>query len=186
MNIQKNLLTVNPFSRPGKKLSSVKAVVIHWVENAGTTALQNRNYFESLKTQFPGNPNARYACAHFIVGIGGEALQCIPCDEMAYHVGAQSYTPDALGRLGNYPNNCTIGIELCHPEIDGRFSAETLQTAAELCALLCIQFGLDPVMDIWTHNGITRKNCPKWFVDHPEKFEDFKQDVVAAMDRLKE
>jgi N-acetylmuramoyl-L-alanine amidase len=52
--------------------------------------------------------------------------------------------------------------------------------------LLCIQFGIDPVWDIWTHNGITGKNCPKWFVDRPEKFEDFKRDVAAEMGRLKE
>jgi len=185
MNIQRNLLTVNQFSRPGAKLSAVRAIVIHWVANAGSTALQNRNYFESLKTQSADNPNTRYASAHFIVGIDGKAIQCIPCEETAYHVGAKSYTPDALARLGNYPNNCTIGIELCHPADDGRFTDETLQTAAELCALLCIQFGIDPVRDIWTHHGVTGKNCPKWFVDHPEKFEKFKRDTAAAMGRLK-
>jgi len=183
MNIQKNLLTPNPFSRPGKKLSGVKAVVIHWVANTGSTALQNRNYFESLKNQLQNEPC--YASAHFIVGIDGEVIQCVPCDEMAYHVGAKSYTPDALSKLGNYPNDCTIGIELCHPADDGRFSPSTLLTAAELCALLCIQFGLDPVKDIWTHHGITEKNCPKWFVDYPEKFESFKRDVTAATRRLK-
>jgi N-acetylmuramoyl-L-alanine amidase len=184
MNIQRNLLTVNPFSRPGKILSDVKAVVIHWVANAGSTANQNRNYFESLKTQTPGNPKARYACAHFIVGLEGEAIQCIPCEEMAYHVGAQSYTAEALDRLGNYPNNCTLGIELCHPKDDGIFNTKTLITAAELCALLCIQFDLDPVQDVWTHHGITGKNCPKRFVDHPEEFESFKQDVAKAISKL--
>lgn len=184
MNIQKNLLTVNPFSRPCIKLSAVRAIVLHWVANAGSTALQNRNYFESLKNQ--SNDNSRYASAHFIVGLDGEAIQCIPCEEMAYHVGAKSYTPEALSRLGKYPNDCTIGIELCHPSDDGRFSEETLQTAAELCALLCIQFNLDPLQDIWTHHGITGKNCPKWFVDHPEKFDDFKRDTATATGRLKE
>jgi N-acetylmuramoyl-L-alanine amidase len=49
IDVQRKLLTVNPFSRPGKKLSGVKALVIHWVANAGSTAAQNRNYFESLK-----------------------------------------------------------------------------------------------------------------------------------------
>jgi len=185
MNIQKNLLTVNQFSRPNIKLASVKALVIHWVGNAGSSALQNRNYFESLKNQSLDNLNTRYASAHFIVGISGEVVQCIPCEEMAFHVGAKSYTPDAVEKLGRYPNDCTIGIELCHPLDDGRFSAETLRTAAELCALLCIQFDLDPVRDIWTHYGITGKNCPKWFIDYPEKFDDFKRETAAAMGRLK-
>jgi len=181
MNIQRDLLTVNPFSRPGKKLTAAKAIVLHWVANPGTTAKQNRNYFEGLKNQSLDNASARFASAHFIVGISGEVIQCLPCEEMAYHVGAKAYTLAAVGRLGHYPNNCTIGIELCHPAEDGKFSAETLTAAAELCALLCNQFGLDPVKDIWTHYGITEKNCPKWFVDHPDKFEDFKQDVARII-----
>jgi N-acetylmuramoyl-L-alanine amidase len=185
MDIQRDLLTVNPFSRPGKKLDRVKAVVIHWVANTGSTAKQNRNYFESLKSQTLNDASARFASAQFIVGISGEVIQCIPSEEMAYHVGAKSYTPEASGRLGHYPNNCTVGIELCHPFDSGQFSAETLLAATELCALLCIQYGLDPARDIWTHHGITGKNCPKWFVDHPEKFEGFKQDVAAAMSKLK-
>ncbi|MDR2921967.1 MAG: N-acetylmuramoyl-L-alanine amidase [Treponema sp.] len=186
MNLQKDLLTANPFSRPGKKLDKAKALAIHWTANAGSTAKQNRNYFESLKTQSdPYDLQARYGSAHFVIGIDGEVVQCIPCEEIAYHAGAKTYTPEALGRLGHYPNNCTIGIELCHPDADGRFSAETLQAAAELCALLCMQFGLDPQRDIWTHHGITGKNCPKRFVDYPEEFEGFKQGVSAAMGKLK-
>jgi N-acetylmuramoyl-L-alanine amidase len=185
MNIQRSLLPVNPFSRPGKKLSGVKALVIHWVANAGSTAQQNRNYFESLKSQSQGDASARYASAHFIVGISGEVVQCIPSEEMAYHVGAKTYTPEALGRLGHYPNNCTVGIELCHPKADGQFSAETLQAARELSALLCIQFGLDPDEDIWTHHGITGKNCPKWFIDRPEEFAEFKPDVSSTIVMIK-
>jgi N-acetylmuramoyl-L-alanine amidase len=185
MDIQRNLLTVNPFSRPGRKLSGVKALVIHWTGNAGSTALQNRNYFESLKNQPPNDPSARYASAHFIAGLSGEVIQCIPGEETAYHAGAKTYTPEALGRLGHYPNNCTIGIELCHPKADGRFNAETARAAWELCALLCIQSGLDPVQDIWTHHAITGKYCPKRFVDHPEEFDNFKQGVAGAMNKLK-
>jgi N-acetylmuramoyl-L-alanine amidase len=186
MNIRRDLLTVNPFSRPGKKLSGVRALVIHWVANAGSTAKQNRDYFESLKKQSLNDASARFASAHFITGISGEVVQCIPCEEMAYHVGAKSYTPEALGRLGHYPNNCTVGIELCHPEPDGRFTAATLNAAAELCASLCTQFGLAPVNDIWTHHAITGKNCPRRFVACPGEFEEFKQGVSGTMGRLKE
>jgi N-acetylmuramoyl-L-alanine amidase len=180
MNIQRELLTVNPFSRPGKNIAGIKALVIHWVGNAGSTARQNRNYFESLKGQSPSDPAARYASAHFIVGIEGEVIQCIPTEEMAYHVGAKRYAPEALGRLGHYPNACAIGIELCHPRADGCFTADTLFAATELCALLCAQIGLDPICAIWTHHAITGKCCPKWFVDNPDLFEDFKQGVVKA------
>jgi N-acetylmuramoyl-L-alanine amidase len=177
MNIQNGLLTINPFSRPGKKLAGIKAVVIHWTANPGSTARQNRNYFESLKGQSLDDASARYASAHFIAGISGEVVQCIPAEEMAYHVGAKTYTPEALGRLGHYPNNCTVGIELCHPGADGRFTSDTLSAAEELCARLCAQFSLDPARDIWTHYAITGKNCPRWFIEHPGDFEEFKARV---------
>jgi N-acetylmuramoyl-L-alanine amidase len=187
MNIRKDLLTVNQFSRPGKKLVGVKALVIHWVANAGSTAQQNRAYFESLKAQDPNRDQKilRWASAHFIVGITGEVVQCIPCEEMAYHVGATSYTPQALRCLGSYPNNCTIGIELCHPSADGKFGSVTLMAAAELCALLCIQFDLDPIDDTWTHHAVTGKNCPKWFIDYPEEFARFKAQTRVVLNSLR-
>ena len=185
MNIQRDFLTVNPFSRPGKKLSGVKGLVVHWVANPGTTAKQNRNYFEGLKSQSLNNAAARCASAHFIVGISGEVIQCIPSEEMAYHVGAKRYTPKAITVFGHIPNSCTVGIELCHPKDDGSFTVDTLNSAAELCALLCIQAGLDPLKDIWTHHGVTEKICPKWFVEHPEDLAEFKNSVAYAIKAFK-
>jgi N-acetylmuramoyl-L-alanine amidase len=174
MDIQYNLIPVNPFSRPGKKLPRVKALVIHWVANPGSTAPQNRHYFASLKDQSLNHASARYASAHFIVGMLGEIVQCIPVHEMAYHVGAKTYLPYALERLGQYPNNCCVGIELCHPHAEGRFTPETLTAATELCGMLCIQLGLNPLTALWRHYDITGKECPRWFVTHPEAFEEFK------------
>jgi len=185
MNIERALLTVNPFSRPGKMLSAIKGIVIHWVANPKTTAKQNRNYFEALKEQNVNEPLARYASAHFIVGIDGEIIQCVPTEEMAYHVGANVYKANAVSKLGIYPNNCTIGIELCHPEWDGRFTVETLNSATELCAFLCVQAELNPITDIWRHYDVTGKDCPKWFIRHPDEFEEFKKVVVSAVNFLK-
>jgi N-acetylmuramoyl-L-alanine amidase len=186
MNIEKKLLTVNPFSRPGKKLFPVKGVVIHWVENPGTSALQNRNYFEGLRTQNLKDPKVVFASAHFVVGLQGEIIQCLPLNEMAYHVGAKVYTPKAISRLGHYPNNCTIGIELCHPGWNGKFTSETWMSAVKLTACLLKQFELESVTGIWTHNEITLKDCPKYFVEYPEAFERFKLDVDIEMGKTPE
>jgi N-acetylmuramoyl-L-alanine amidase len=177
MNIQRNLLTVNPFSRPGKPLRSVRGIVIHWVGNAGSSALANQHYFASLQGQSLADAATRYASAHFIVGIQGEVIQCIPTNEMAYHVGAKRYTTEALGRLGPYPNTCTWGIELCHPDASGQFTEASRESAVHLCARLCVQQGLLVHRDIWTHHGITGKYCPKYFVDVPGEFERFKAEV---------
>jgi N-acetylmuramoyl-L-alanine amidase len=59
------------------------------VANPGTSALQNRNYFEGLKSQSLNDPKAVFASAHFIVGLQGEVLQCLSLDEMVYHMGAK-------------------------------------------------------------------------------------------------
>ena len=46
--VQKDLLPVNPWSRPGTPLEKIDGVVIHYVGNPDTTAQANRNYFASL------------------------------------------------------------------------------------------------------------------------------------------
>jgi N-acetylmuramoyl-L-alanine amidase len=96
-------------------------------------------------------------------------------------VGAKVYTPEAVSRFGHYPNNCTVGIELCHPAWDGKFDPETWEAAAGLAARLLRLFDLDPSTGLWTHHAVTRKDCPKYFVEHPEAFERFKLDVDKAM-----
>jgi N-acetylmuramoyl-L-alanine amidase len=179
METEKRLLTANPFSRPGKGLLLVKGVVVHWVANPGTSALQNRNYFEGLKTQSLNNPKAVFASAYFIVGLQGEIIQCLPLDEMAYHAGAKVYK--AISRFGHYPNTCTVGDEVCHPAWDGQFTPETWTSAVTLAACLMKRFGLKPETGIWTHHGITRKDCPKYFVEHPEAFGRFKLDADKTM-----
>jgi N-acetylmuramoyl-L-alanine amidase len=53
-------------------------------------------------------------------------------NEIGYHVGAQKYTDRALRELSTYPNNCTIGIELCHTNWEGEFTDKTILAAYEL------------------------------------------------------
>jgi N-acetylmuramoyl-L-alanine amidase len=168
MKIQEKLLTINKFSRPGVPLQAVKGIVIHWVANPKTTALQNRNYFEGLKN----NPDGRYAGAHFIIGLEGEVIQCLLENEMGYHVGAAKYTPRALEELSSYPNDCTIGIELCHINWDGEFTPETLSISKELILELCERYNLDR-NNIYRHYDITLKECPRYFVTHENQWVNF-------------
>jgi N-acetylmuramoyl-L-alanine amidase len=171
MNIEEKLLTINPFSRPGKPLVGVKGIVIHWVGNPGTTALANRNYFEGLKHQA-----ARYASAHFIIGLRGEIIQCVLENEVAYHAGAERYSDIALKNLSSYPNNCTLGIELCHTNWEGEFTPKTLESAKGLVLELCERYHLGRP-DIYRHYDITGKDCPRYFVNKPEAWEKFLSSV---------
>ena len=72
------LLTVNEYSRPGITLEQVNGIVIHYTANPGTSAQDNRNYFENLK-----DTGETYASAQFVIGLEGEIIQCVPCNEMA-------------------------------------------------------------------------------------------------------
>jgi N-acetylmuramoyl-L-alanine amidase len=193
MDIQEKLLSVNYFSRPGKKLiaqpgypSPVRGIVLHWVANPGTSAIANRNYFENLKKQkIPvteqEKKEVRMASAHYIIGLEGEVIQCLPLDEAAYHVGAYSYPPHVKKRFGEEPNYSTIGIELCHPDWSGKFTYETWTSAVAVVSGLARIFVLDPLEDICTHYEITGKICPKYFVDHPEEFDNFKREVYKTL-----
>jgi N-acetylmuramoyl-L-alanine amidase len=89
----------------------------------------------------------------------------------------RSLSPLSFGLSGHYLNNCTVGIELCHPGADGHFTSDTLSAAEELYTLLFTQFSIDPLRDIWTHYAITGKNCPRWFIEHLGDFEEFKAQI---------
>jgi N-acetylmuramoyl-L-alanine amidase len=175
MTIKDCFLTKNKYSRPGVLLKDVKGIVVHWVANPGTSAMANRNYFEGLKDQVPPD-NKRFASAHYVIGLQGEIIQCVPDKEVCYHVGADTYTNESLRRLSSCPNNCTVGIELCHPKADGRFNEATLQSCRELVSHLLSKYGLGKE-DVWRHFDVTGKVCPKYFVEHTDGWDAFKASI---------
>ena len=46
--VERQLLPINEYSRPGEKLTAVNGVVVHYTGNPSTTAQQNRSYFAGL------------------------------------------------------------------------------------------------------------------------------------------
>lgn len=181
MNITQMILTPNKWSRPQKKINKIKGIVIHWVANPGSSAVANRNFFDNRKF---GKTN--YGSAHFIVGLKGEIIQCLPYEEMAYHVGStEPYTKDALSRLSTYPNDCTIGIEMCHPDASGKPTLETLHATIELAAFLLKKYNLT-YKDLWTHKEVVGwKICHKYYVENPTEWSNFKNYVNQEMNPVK-
>lgn len=174
--MQEMLLTRNEFSRPGTKLQPLRGVVIHWVANPGSSAQANRNFFENRKLGKTG-----YGSAHYIIGLAGEVIRCLPESEMGYHVGSTTYTDDALRRLSSYPNNCTIGIECCHIDWDGRMTDETYDALVDLTVDLLRRHNLDE-NDLWLHKEVVGwKDCHRWFVNNPGEWAKFKQIVSAKL-----
>ena len=164
METQQKLLTINKYSRPGSKIGHIKKITVHWVGNAGSSAIANRNYFEGLKE---GKKNAYgnyiYASSHYIVGLQGEVVLCVPEDELAYH--------------GNSHNNMAIGIETCHPDWGGKFSELTYKSLVELVAELCTRYKLSPLVDVERHYDITKKDCPHYYVVNEQAWRAFLVDV---------
>lgn len=161
MEIQQNLLTKNPYSRPGTKIGTIKKIVIHWVGNAASTAIANRNYFESLKDK------KKYASSHYIIGLEGEVILCVPEEEVAYHA--------------NSANSYSIGIENCHPDWNGKFNAKTYASLVELCADICKRYGLEPNTALIRHYDVTKKDCPHYYVKNTKAWLQLKEDVKKAM-----
>lgn len=151
------LLTVNEYSRPGTPIDEVAGIVVHYTANPGTTAQQNRNYFEGLKDSHDTS-----ASSHFIIGMEGELVQCIPCNEVAY--------------ASNDRNHDTISIECCIPDDTGKFMDATYDTLVHLVAWLCGRYGLTTEQVI-RHYDITGKMCPKYYVENEDAWLQLKHDV---------
>lgn len=159
-----DFLTVNPYSRPGTKREHVRDIVIHYVANPGTSAKQNRNYFEGLKDQ--SGSKTVSASSHYIIGSDGTILQCIPLDEVAY---------------GNYPrNDDTVSIECCHPDSDGRFTDATIKSLIRLTGWLCRELSLNE-KHIIRHYDVSGKNCPKYYVEHQDAWRTLKKKLAAGI-----
>ncbi len=153
-----DFLTVNPYSRPGEKLESVNNIFVHYTANKGTSAAQNRSYFENL-----GITGETSASAHFIIGYEGEIVQCVPLDEIAYAV---------MGR--NYDS---ISIECCYKDDDGEFTYATYRSLIRLCAWLLNEYDLSPG-DMRRHYDEGGKKCPLYFVEHEGAWEQFIKDLT--------
>jgi N-acetylmuramoyl-L-alanine amidase len=165
MNIKQEMLTPNKWSRPTTKLKAVKAIIIHWVANPKTSAMANRNFFENRKHGKTG-----FGSAHFFVDLDGSYLQCLPEDEVAYHVGAKTYKELALKNISTYPNDSSLGIEVTHEDWTGRFSIIVELATAKLTAYLLKKYNLT-VEDVYRHYDITGKDCPKYYVEHTKEWE---------------
>lgn len=156
------LLDPNPYSRPETPLTEIRGIVVHYTANPGTTAQQNRNYFNSLARQ--NGESATSVSSHFIIGLDGEVIQCIPLSEISY--------------ASNDRNSDTISIECCHPDSDGRFTDATYQSLVKLCAWLTQELEL-PESSIIRHYDVSGKLCPLYYVENESLWNDFRDEVKA-------
>ena len=167
--IEQDLIPVNPYSRPQLEMQPLQYISIHYVANPGSTARGNREYFQNL-----GDPNdpayaIRKAGAHFVVGLEGEIIQCIPVYEGTY----------GMDKEHNYN---TIHIECCHPDETGKFTETTIESLCKLASWLMQQYHLDSTHLIRHYDGTVGKPCPLYYVEHPDEWEALKQRIQNYCD----
>jgi N-acetylmuramoyl-L-alanine amidase len=155
--VKEEYLTPNPYSRPQKRLRRINGIVVHYTANPGATAENNRNYFENLK-----DTKETSVSSHFVIGLEGEIIQCIPLTEISY--------------ASNDRNDDTVSIECCHPDKTGKFNQATYKSLVSLVAALSNEFNIDD-KDIIRHYDVTGKLCPLYFVEHEDAWKQFKKDV---------
>jgi len=149
MNLIQAILTKNPCYTGGRKLAAVKGIMLHSVgcsQPSAAVFVKNWN-----------KPTYKRACVHaFIDGNTGDVYQTLPWNHRGWHC--------ASGSKGS-GNNTHIGVEMCEPAcikyIKGKgatftcsdlttakaVAARTYNAAVELFAMLCKEYGLDPLKD---------------------------------------
>ena len=165
VKIQASLLTPNEYTRSQQELKEVNGVVIHYVGSPGVTAVSNRNHFEQMKVQ-----KKRAASMHFVVGLDGEIIQCIPVNEISYAVGDR--------------NGDTISIEYCHNDEAGKPESKTYDSLVKLTAKICKEYKLS-AGDIMRHYDVTGMNCPVYYVENGAEWAQFKTDVMKLVEAKK-
>ena len=151
------LIPVDGTSRTGESLSGVSDVIVHYVGNPGTSAQNNRNYFANRDSE---------VSAHFVVGLEGEVIQCVPLGEKS--------------SASNWRNRDSISIEVCHPDEEGQFTEASYDALVRLTAWLCGEYGLTEEHVI-RHYDVTGKQCPLYYVVHEDAWERFRADVRSAL-----
>lgn len=121
-------------------------------------------------------------CVHAFVGRfadgGVGTVQTLPWSRRGWHAGGAA-------------NNTHIGFEICEDGLDDpEYFRAVYREAAELVAMLCRKFGLDPLEDgvVICHQEGYRRGIASnhadvlhWFPRHGRSMDDFRADVAQMM-----
>ena len=127
-------------------------------------------------------------CVHAFVGKIADGsvavVQTLPWDRRGWHAGT--------GTSGRSANDTHISFEICEDGLDDQdYFAAVYQAAVELTALLCRQYGLDPLADgvVICHQEGYRRGIASnhadvlhWFPRFGRSMDDFRADVAREME----
>ncbi len=126
-------------------------------------------------------------CVHGFIGKLADgsvaAVQTLPWSCRGWHAGT--------GTSGRSANDTHISFEICEDGLaDGAYFRQVYQAAVELTAMLCKQYGLNPLADgvVICHQEGYRRGIASnhgdvlhWFPRHGKSMDDFRADVAAEL-----
>lgn len=152
-----NFIRKHEDSRPGDAVEQVKGIVLHYTGASGKSAEAIRSEFDQLDKGEEGS-----AASHFVIGIDGTVIQCIPLSEISPAAGDQGLS--------------YISIECCHIDDSGKFSKATYESLTRLVKWLLETYDLEPEM-VKRHYDVTGENCPAYYVENSSAWNQFMVDI---------
>jgi N-acetylmuramoyl-L-alanine amidase CwlA len=138
--IKQQFIEVGTPPRSGYPLSELTSITIHWIGPYPKQSVQEPiRWWVKQKLQ---------ASAHFVIK-DNMCINCIPIEETAWHSGV------AEG------NHTSIGIEVVPDDVEGRFSAASIETLKEVLSHL-------PDVPLLRHYDWTKKDCPRWYTPYTD------------------
>ena len=127
------------------------------------------------------------ACVHGFIGKLADgsvaAVQTLPWNHRGWHAGT--------GTSGRSANDTHISFEICEDGLtDPNYFRLVYREAVELTAMLCREYGLDPLADgvVICHSEGYRRGIASghadvehWFPRHGKSMDDFRRDVAVAL-----
>ena len=198
------LLTANRCYKCGAKIRP-KGVMVH---STGANNPNLRRYVQPVSTtpdragllaRLGTNPNGNHwnraglsVCVHGFIGKLADgsvaAVQTLPWDRRGWHAGD--------GSSGKSANDTHISFEICEDGLDDPdYFARAYREAVELTAMLCKQYGLDPLADgvVICHQEGYRRGIASnhgdvlhWFPRFGKSMDDFRAEVAAELGRRPE
>lgn len=199
MKLLECLLTANDCYKTGAKIKP-QGVMVH---STGADNPHLRRYVQPLNgspdrpyliKQLGQNLNGNHwnrtgtnACVHAFIGKLADgsvaAVQTLPWNHRGWHAGT--------GTSGKSANNTHISFEICEDSLaDPVYFQQAYQAAVELTAMLCKEYGLNPLANgvVICHQdgykqGIASNHGDvyNWFPKFGKTMDDFRADVVSKL-----
>ena len=204
MRLLNCLLTANRCYKTGATIKP-KGVMVH---STGANNPNLRRYVQPVSTtpdragllaRLGTNPNGNHwnraglsVCVHGFIGKLADgsvaAVQTLPWNRRGWHAGN--------GSSGRSANDSHISFEICEDGLDDPdYFARAYREAVELTALLCREYGLDPLADgvVICHQEGYRRGIASnhgdvlhWFPRFGKSMDDFRAEVAAELGRRPE